>query len=338
MAAPSNQPVTLSAFTDKLNKLLPSLLSEKRLAVAVSGGGDSMALMGLLAEWAQSNNIEVHALTVDHGLRTEAAAEAKQVGLWAKALGVRPKVLVWQGAKPSTKIQEEARAARYRLMSEYCHSKKIRVLFLAHHQDDQAETILFRLAKGSGLDGLSGMAAVQKYDDQLRLVRPLLDVTHAQLISTCKKAGLEWFEDISNVSDLYSRVRIRKSAGILASEGLTSGRLGVLGRRLERASKALDQVTDKAWKDACEIKEVNRIVFMFDTVLTYPEEVILRLLQRALTLLDANRRYPPSLEALEKIAAGISDSNSSFRGATLANCVIRRSKSKNVLTIEREKT
>lgn len=305
--------------------------------MAVSGGGDSMALLGLLAAWAASRAVDVHALTVDHGLRAEAAAEARQVGAWARALGVRHKVLRWDGKKPVTKIQEEARAARYRLMAEYCHSKKIGVLFLAHHQDDQAETILFRLAKGSGLDGLSGMAEVQSYDVQLDLVRPLLNFTHAQLIATCKKAGQGWFEDISNVSDHYSRVRLRKSADVLAAEGLTPGRLAVLGARLQRASSALDQLTDIAWKDSVEIKETKRIVFALDVVLAHPEEIILRLLQRGLGELAGARRYPPSLEALEKIAAGIHDPSSSFRGATLANCIIRRSKSRNSLSIEREK-
>lgn len=337
MDAPSNQAVTAAAFADRLETLFPLLSTKRRIAVAVSGGGDSMALMGLLANWAKSRDIQVYVLTVNHGLRAEAAQEAKQVGLWAKAIGIHHKTLVWTGEKPKAKIQEEARAARYRLMAEYCHSKKITDLFLAHHQDDQAETILFRLAKGSGLDGLAGMAAIQSYDPSLDLLRPLLNVTHAQLISTCKKMGLEWFEDLSNVSDLYSRVRIRKSADVLAGEGLTSARLATLGARLERAANALEQVTDIAWKDCLQIKETKRVVFIYGRAMGYPEEVLLRLLRRALAELAGKRRYPPSLETLEEIAAGIYDPASSFRAATLANCVIRRSKSKNTLTVEREK-
>jgi tRNA(Ile)-lysidine synthase len=335
--APSNQALTAAAFADRLETLFPLLASKRRLAVAVSGGGDSVALMTLLAHWAKPRSIEVHVLTVNHGLRAEAAAEARQVGVWSKDLGLIHKTLKWDGDKPASKIQEEARAARYRLMAEYCHSKKIADLFLAHHQDDQAETILFRLAKGSGIDGLSGMSATQVYNESLSLLRPLLDVSHSQLIATCKKAGIKWFEDISNVSDLYSRVRLRKSADILAAEGLTSARLATLGARLERAAKGLEQITDLAWKKTVQIKETKRIVFTLGEVLEYPEEIILRLLQKGLGELAGKRRYPPSLEALEKIAAGIYDRDSSFRAATLANCVIRRSKTKNTLTIEREK-
>ncbi|PZP55351.1 MAG: tRNA lysidine(34) synthetase TilS, partial [Micavibrio aeruginosavorus] len=176
--------ITEKSFEDNL-KPIGDFSAEKKLALALSGGGDSMALAYLLSGFCRKNKIELHLLTVDHGLREESAKEAKTIGKWVKIWpDVIHKILKWKGDKPKTRIQEEARKARYELLSSYCTKHKIKYLFLAHHGDDQIETFLFRLAKGSGLDGLSVMPPMQDMKDII-LVRPLLNATHEDMIEFC---------------------------------------------------------------------------------------------------------------------------------------------------------
>ena len=130
-------------------------------ALAVSGGSDSTALMVLFADWLRQRRADAGAhtvLTVDHGLRPESAAEARAVADQAAALGFRHALLVWRGPKPSTGLQAAAREARYQLMRDYMGAHDIATLFTAHTRDDQAETLLMRLARGSGLDGLAAIA------------------------------------------------------------------------------------------------------------------------------------------------------------------------------------
>lgn len=322
MAALPNTAMTLAEFGKRLDAL-QNFTSETDIAVALSGGGDSMALTYLLSRWCSKNGMKLHALTVNHGLREEAASEARQVADWVSEWGLTHKTLKWTGPKPATKIQEEARAARYRLMSEYCRKHGIRYLFLAHHANDQAETILFRLAKGSGLDGLAGMSPMQEHSSKLTLVRPLLDMSHDDLLQVCKKAKIDWVEDKSNVSDRYARIRLRQSAAILEAEGLSSKRIMTLGTRLDRARRALEQVTDLAWERCIIDKASKRIVLNYKDLLGYPEEVILRIVMRGLQSFRAGKAYPPRLENVEALVARLIDPSQAFRGATLGGCILK---------------
>ncbi|HLU65659.1 MAG TPA: tRNA lysidine(34) synthetase TilS, partial [Kofleriaceae bacterium] len=169
-----------------------------RLAVAVSGGPDSLCLCLLAHGWAKARGGEVSALTVDHGLRPTSADEARQVAAWLGPRGIDHHVLRWTGAKPATAIQEAAREARYRLLGDWCRAAGVLHLLLAHHLDDQAETVAFRRARGSGPEGLAGMPAVRELAG-LRLLRPLLGVPKARLVATLEAAGQAWLEDPSNV-------------------------------------------------------------------------------------------------------------------------------------------
>ncbi|MEK6747550.1 MAG: tRNA lysidine(34) synthetase TilS [Pseudomonadota bacterium] len=180
------------------------------VAVAVSGGADSMALLLLANDWAKAKNGKVVALTVNHNLRSEAAAEALQVRKWCEYLGIDQYTLCWQPPSPiHTSIQENARNARYELMLEWCRENNILHLLTAHHLDDHVETMFFRLARGSGLDGLSAISA-QRIVEGVRLLRPLLKIPKARLITTLKKRNQEWLEDPSNHNSSYARVHIRQ--------------------------------------------------------------------------------------------------------------------------------
>ncbi|WP_395714925.1 tRNA lysidine(34) synthetase TilS [Reyranella sp.] len=188
------------------------------LVVAVSGGRDSMALALLAHEWAHARGGRVVALTVDHGLRPESGAEAATTLQRLAGQGVDGVVLRWSDAKPGAGLQEAARAARYRLLRAECRRRGILHLLVAHHADDQAETVIMRAARDSGADGLAGMAAQVEFPE-LRLLRPLLPVPRARLTATLLARGVQWIDDPSNADPRFERVRVRLSGSSPASLG-----------------------------------------------------------------------------------------------------------------------
>ncbi|WP_155957875.1 tRNA lysidine(34) synthetase TilS [Fodinicurvata sediminis] len=204
-----------------------------RIACAVSGGMDSTALLLLLAQWCRHAGHELLVLTVDHGLRSGSSEEAEAVMRHARSLELKGRILRWQGSKPTRAVQEPARQARYELLSRCCREEAVLHLALAHHAEDQAETMGLRLQSGSGLMGLAGMSAV-RYLPDLRLMRPLLGVPKSRLEATMHQHGQEWSEDPSNRDERYRRVQYRVVLGT-GDEGkeLTRTLLstsGVLGR------------------------------------------------------------------------------------------------------------
>lgn len=201
------------------------------LAVAVSGGGDSLALLLLANAWAQACGGRILALTVDHGLRPESAAEASQVAEWARARGIEHRTLVWEGEKPKTRVMEKARTARLSLLEESCAEAGILHLLLAHHADDQAETMALRREDKSGAHGLAGMSE-QRFTRRVRLVRPLLAFPKHRLLATCRALGQGWIEDPSNRDRRYARARLR------AEGGLTSRSQGQAVARTQAESEA----------------------------------------------------------------------------------------------------
>ncbi|MCC7305428.1 MAG: tRNA lysidine(34) synthetase TilS [Alphaproteobacteria bacterium] len=305
----------------------------KRVAVALSGGPDSMALACLLAEWGAANGVEVHALTVDHGLRKESAKEAKQVAAWVKGWPVKHKILKWTGRKPKTRLMEEARAARYLLMVEYCRGQKIKYLFLAHHQDDQAETFLLRLAAGSGLDGLAGMKPVQDTAHGIILLRPFLKVSKEDLILTCHFKKISYVKDPSNETERFARPRLRKARKVLEEEGLSSKRLAVTAARLARAQKALDGIADKSFKTITLENNTKRIVLNDKLWLALPEEVALRVLIKAMELLRPEARYRPRMEKIEDLFGDLF-SPGPFRKRTLGGLVFKRERGNIIIAHE----
>lgn len=183
-----------------------------RIAVAVSGGADSMAACLLAKEWAKAHSISLLALTVDHGLRPESRAEAERVHTLLTSLGVTHKILTWEGQKPRTRLQERAREARLALLAKECQIAHIQHLILAHHQGDQDETRLMRLARGTTLLGLAGMSAAREKDG-VCLLRPLLATPKSALVAYLEEAHVPWIEDPSNNKDIFTRVLLRKAVG-----------------------------------------------------------------------------------------------------------------------------
>lgn len=244
-------------FTAQLNGLAgQGLLREGlSLALAVSGGPDSMALAQLAIDCARAHH-PLHILTVDHGLRPEAAAEAEAVRAWAESLHLPCHVLTWQGGKDQDgtikgNLHEQARLGRYALMAEWCAAHDVAVMMTGHHQDDQAETVLMRLARGSGVDGLGAMRGVQTLATaqgaQVVLLRPLLGVPKAALEQFAGQCDLPVVDDPSNREDKFLRSRHRAFLGGDTADGLglTVQRLAQTARTMQRAADALDAATDK---------------------------------------------------------------------------------------------
>lgn len=198
-----------------MDRFSPSGIAREGIAIALSGGADSTALLLLARDWTQQRGITLTGITVDHGLRPESPAEAARVAQWCEALGISHHTLRWKGERPASGIQEAARAARYGLISAWCHAHGVREVWLAHHRDDQVETYLYRKSRGSGEAGLACMSVLHERLG-IRWMRPLLHVSGAELRDYLKMRGHSWIDDPSNHNMNFTRNRIR--AGLLGQD------------------------------------------------------------------------------------------------------------------------
>ena len=299
------------------DRLFADLIHEPALVVAVSGGPDSTALLYLLARWRMrcEPSPQLHAVTIDHGLRPQARREAAGVKRIAAQLGVAHRTMRWTGAKPATGLQEKARGARYRLLLAAARKAGARCVVTAHTLDDQAETVLFRLARGSGLAGIGAMARVSSagfHAGVMRgakgspaLVRPLLDVAKARLIATLRVAGIAHAEDPSNDDPRFARVRWRKLAPALAAEGLTAERLVQLARRVRRNEAAIEAVVTAAFDRLGSRPAARTIAFDARSLCDAPAEIALRLIGRAAG--EVGDEGPIELGKLEAMCESLAD-------------------------------
>jgi tRNA(Ile)-lysidine synthase len=289
-----------------------------RIAVAVSGGADSLCLALLADDWAKGQGGGAVVLTVDHRLRPEATAEARLLGRWLKARGIEHHILVWEGSRPLRAIQAAARAARYRLLERWCAEAGILHLLLAHHQDDQAETLLLRLASGSGLDGLAAMAGASDRP-ACRLLRPLLSVARVRLMATLEVMGQSWIEDPSNQDQSFARGRIRRVMPLLAEQGVTAERLAGAAARLGRTRAALEAETAALMVRAVMVHPGGFARIEPAQLGETAQELALRALGALLTTIGG-ADYPPRRQSLERLLHQLIGGLES--GRTLGGCRI----------------
>jgi tRNA(Ile)-lysidine synthase len=319
--APQNaSPLT----TDMIDAALAPLARYGAVALAVSGGGDSRALMEFAADWQarRRHAPRLVVMSVDHGLRPESRGECETVRRWARARGLDHTTLTWEGPKPSTGLQAAARAARRSLLARAAQTVGCDAVALAHTLDDQAETILMRLAAGSGLRGLAGMTAVRR-DGDLDWVRPFLGFSGAQVREALRERGLDWIEDPSNGDARFERVRWRTLMPSLGTEGLDAHRLADVGRRAARADAALEAVLDGLVRDQVH-REDDELRFDRAVFRAQPVELRLRWLARVIgetgggTVTDAE---------LERLDAAFNDPTALVRrtlgGALISAGVVR---------------
>lgn len=270
-----------------------------RLGIALSGGGDSVALMHLARRWAGTRVLM--AATVDHGLRAGSAAEARQAGQAAQALGIPHQTLGWQRPPGTGNLMAAARDARLSLLSDWARRNQLSAVLLGHTLDDQAETLLMRLARGAGVDGLSGMAAARDACGVVWL-RPLLDVSRAALRDWLRSQGIDWIDDPSNQNDDYERVRIRKA---LAALDLPAAQLSQSAANLGMARDALQDFAAMTARNAQASDGVLRLPI--DDFRRAPTEIQRRLLVAGLRWVCGSSfpaRRESVLHALDLLAQG----------------------------------
>jgi tRNA(Ile)-lysidine synthase len=272
------------------------------LVLAVSGGPDSVALMWLAARWrrALTHGPRLIAVTVDHCLRPEAAREARDVKRLARALDIPHRTLRWTGTKPKTGLPAAAREARYRLLTQAARANGATHILTAHTRDDQAETLLMRMLRGSGIAGLAAMARETEREG-VWLARPLLDIPKSRLIATLGKAKIAFADDPTNRNMSFTRSRLRALMPALAGEGGDSRNLARLASRLARANAAIEVLADGAERYLAlrDRDDASRFGFDAQAFAGLPEEIRLRLLKRAID--RAGHEGPAELGKVEAL-------------------------------------
>ncbi len=344
---PAQKSLPISASEAKT--LFSGLQAIPVIVLAVSGGPDSTALMLLAARWRDSLKTKpkpkLVAVTVDHGLRKESRREAATVAHLARKLKVDHRTLRWSGRKPPTGLQEAARLERYRLLHDAARKAGATHIVTAHTLDDQAETVLIRMSRGSGLTGLGAMQKVSivpgcvhgktANGEEINLARPLLDVPKLRLIATLRAAKIGYADDPTNRDPRFTRARLRVLMGALAEEGLDPHRLALLAHRIRRADRAIEAAVDRAMGDvAVELRPSGALAFEARRFVDLPGEIALRVLGRALAM--TGDEGPVELGKLEALKSALdcaeTAGNRRFR-RTLAGAVVTLTDRQ--LTVER---
>ena len=301
----------------ELGALFAPVAARGSLGLAVSGGADSLALLLVASAWARVTPgvPQLTIYTVDHGLRPEAANEAAFVAREAARLGLACRVLRWVDPKPTAGLQAAARAARYRLIGEAMRNDGVELLLTAHHRDDQAETVLMRLAHGSGLGGLRGMDSFSEVEG-VRLFRPFLDVPRAALAEIVAAAGLVPVADPSNDDVHYERVRWRKAMPVIGSLGLDAAALTVFARRVGDADAAIAAWVDDVFGESVKIDGFGAALLPVETLPGLPRAVGVKLLGAILAMIGGAQR-PHALAILERVYGRLTHEDDVRRLTTL---------------------
>lgn len=318
----SHQDITDEIFSGWMSQCGP-FEGAPHVAVALSGGCDSMALLWLARRWALGAGGRVSALTVHHGLRPETDAEIEYLSALCAGLGVEHHVLYWEHEGVQSGIQAKAREARYELLSAWCRDAGVLHLLTGHHQDDQGETLILRVAGGSGLAGLSGMAMVASIGG-VRLLRPLLGANKSMLAALLERAGLSWIEDKSNASQAYTRNRVRQHLGD------NSGDAAQLAGRFEAVRKAMQRQEASLLTELVSIYPEGYATLPYDGFGALAAEQKMSVVA-AVACCISGQAHPPRREAV----AGFLASLEKQAGATLHGLMWREGRGR-LLFVHRE--
>jgi tRNA(Ile)-lysidine synthase len=293
--------------------------------LAVSGGPDSMALMRLARRWAALKGRALDSfavVTIDHGLRPESAREAAFVAQQARGMGFTHAAIQWTGEKPKSGLQAAAREARYDLLFKFCASRAIGCVVTAHTADDQAETVLMRLRRGSGVDGLAGMTPVSSRG-AIALLRPLLGFSKARLTAHLRATFTPFIQDPSNENEAFERVRLRRAMKALAAAGVGRASLTMAASRIARSRDALVEIADDFFVHHFRVSPLGRGECALEPFLALPEDIALRVLARAVAL-TGGEQEAPRLMRTERLLDSL---RSGKTHATLGGCIVLAEKS-----------
>lgn len=321
--------------------LRPLLAGDKpgAIAVAVSGGADSMALALLTADWAKKRRIAVVPLIVDHRLRPESTREARHVAGLLRKAGLTPKLLTWDAkTKPAANRQALAREARYDLLGQECAKQGVRHLLLAHHRDDQAETLLLRALRGSGVDGLAAMQPRSLRGENLILLRPLLEIPKARLVATLQKRKQLWVEDPSNANASFQRVRVRAALDLLSDNDAAHRaelvqHLAQTAKNFARTRALLDAAAYDLLHDSVQLTPAGCAWLDPAGLVAAEDELSLRALVKLLGAIGGIS-VPPRLDGLQRLLEAFRSGKS--LPLTLHRCLLTTIKGENRLLVCRE--
>lgn len=320
---------TQTSVSKALDTLIPT--NTTKLAIAVSGGADSMALTLLCQNWAQKKPIEIHSLTVDHKLREESTGETKQVQDWLKRYQINHQILTWQHQQQLKNIQQDARNARYQLMCNYCIEHDIPILLTAHTLEDQAETVLLRLMRGSGVDGLSAMKETTTCE-RVSIIRPLLIIKKNQLTTFLKQQKQQWIEDPSNYNDKFERVNMRNFLNNSKDKELLIERLAKTASNMAQTRSYLEQQTNTAIEECSTWNDMGFSTIDSKNFNNLHTEIGLRVLNHLLCKVSGSE-CKPRHNKLNNLYYNIISNKISTKH-TLNGCLI--TKKNNTITISRE--
>ncbi len=268
-----------------------------------------MCMMHLVHRWLSLQpavpTTVITVLTVDHQLRSQSWAEAEFVADAALALGFKHQTLTWDEPKPKSGLQNAARTARYSLMLDYCNAHGVEALLTAHTEDDQAETFIMRLKRGSGVDGLSGIAEVSMQRN-VAILRPLLAISKAQIIRHCAAHKIAFVTDPGNQNASFERIAVRQNMLLLRKVGLRQEVLARSATRLHRGRQALKEFTEDTLRQAFTVSPLGLGTLKRDAFDKVPEEIKIRLLARVLGLIGGNAQPAESFK-IERLALKLSE-------------------------------
>ncbi len=283
-----------------------------RLGVAVSGGSDSLALLHILNEWGHA---DLNVVTVNHGLRPDAASEALHVAQLCGRLDVPHRIIEWTGWDGKGNLQDQARRSRYSIVAEWARGLNLDGVALGHTMDDEAETMLMRLARGAGVDGLSGMAGRFRRDG-MDFLRPVLSHRRDELRAFLKARRLRWVDDPSNEDEAFERVRVRKALSVLAPLGVTTEQLCTVAAHLREARDALSWVAAN-WVSKSAKVVAGDLVFDRPALSGLPPELCRRLVTQGVRWI-ASSDYPPRRQAVDAALRVMRDGgNTTLHGCRL---------------------
>ncbi len=305
----------------ELDKLFIELNNYKKIGLAVSGGADSMALMLMVAKWAkkQKNPPELFIYSFNHNLRKNSKSEAEYVVKIAKKLGLNAEIINWEGEKPTSSIQEKARLKRYQSIAKKMENREVEILLTAHHARDQSETILMRLARGSGIKGLGAMRKFTQIG-KLKIFRPLLELSPDLLRQISKSANIEPINDPSNENEDFERIRWRKILPALSKLGLDEKQFSILSKRFLRADSAIEEYCNLVAKKIVQIDKFGVLHIGGDDFFALNEEIKIRILQKSIQHIGNDNR-PYNLAKFEQLSEEMSDWQN-FRARTIKKCKI----------------
>ena len=313
------EPISDKRFACLMDKLQP-FEQAPHVAVAVSGGADSLALTILLANWVRHINGTLTALTVDHGLRNSSEEESKAVAVFLESLGIRHHILKWRAPIPRGGIQSVARKMRFKLLERWCRDNSVLHLLFGHHIGDQAETILMRIARGNHYLSLSAMNPIRE-TTFIRILRPLLDVEKNDLVATLHLRGVQWVQDPFNVDRRFSRVRAR---AILSFSQNANYKIAQSSKRFGKLNCRLNSEVTEIIARAVTLFSEGFIIVKKSEIESLSTTLIIHIFARIIATIG-NSGLRPRLASLERLAHSIFDA--SFKSRTLGRCLFMPSAS-----------